>query len=162
MSVNRPSFDIAWSKFRDVNVSVAKVGKKIGGKVQYNIDEKIFVNACPIRISYVLNYSGVLIPKAGYDSVSGADKKWYIYRVKDMMSFVTNTFGKPDKTVASPKPADFSGSKGLLIVKGHGWSDAAGHVTLWNGAMCQDSCHLAQDPDNGAFTPETASLWLLK
>lgn len=159
----RPVFLQAWHRFLEINVPVVEVGKKIGGKVQYNIEKRIFPNACPIRMSYVLNYSHVPIPppSSGYAVVSGADKKWYMYRVPDMMKFLEQTFGTPDRKAKNPKPSDFSGIKGILVVKGHGWRDAVGHVTLWNGSICSDSCHLASDPDNGSFAPETASLWEL-
>lgn len=51
--------------------------------------------------------------------------------------------------------------QGIIGVKGHGWSNAAGHVTLWNGTQCSDTCHLMSDPDNGPFVPDTASIWKL-
>lgn len=159
----RPTFVKAWHSFSEVNVSVADVGKKIGGKVEHNIKAGIFQNACPIRMSYVLNQNGVPIPYgAGYATVSGADKQWYMFRVKDMMTFLDKTFGKPDKTAKSPKVSDFAGAKGLIVVKGHGWSNAVGHVTLWNGTVCSDSCHLLADPDNGTFVPDVAALWSLR
>jgi hypothetical protein len=84
----RPFFGTAWAKFSEVNVPVADVGKKIGGKVEQNIKSGVFQNACPIRMSYVLNYTGVPIPRSSYAVVSGADGKWYMYRVNDMMSFL--------------------------------------------------------------------------
>lgn len=161
MAQTRPRFGIAWTKFSEVNVPVADVGKKIGGKVEQNIKSGIFQNACPIRMSYVLNYTGVPIPLSTYAVVSGADRKWYMYRVNDMMTFLEKTFGAPDKTSKAPKPADFAGLKGLMVVKGNGWANARGHVTLWNGVTCSDSCHLLADPDNGSFTPEVAALWSL-
>jgi hypothetical protein len=157
----RPIFGVAWSKFSEINIPVAQVGKKIGGKVEQNISDGIFQNACPIRMSYVLNYTGVPIPRVGYAVVSGADKKWYMYRVNDMMSFLAMTFGKADKTVKNPRTCDFAGLKGLIVVTGSGWTNARGHVTLWDGTNCSDSCHLLADPDNGTFTPEIASLWSL-
>ena len=86
--MNRPSFAQSWMRFAEVNVPVADVGKKIGGKVEENIKSGIFQNACPIRMSYVLNYVGVAIPASGYAVVSGADKKWYIFRVNEMMTFL--------------------------------------------------------------------------
>jgi hypothetical protein len=161
MAQIRPFFGVAWMKFSEVNVPVPDVGAKIGGKVDQNIKSGIFQNACPIRMSYVLNYTGVPIPQNPYATASGADGKWYMYRVNDMMTFLEVTFGKPDRTAKSPKTDDFSGLKGLIVVKGSGWSNARGHVTLWNGAMCSDTCHLLLDPDNGTFTPEVASLWAL-
>jgi Type VI secretion system (T6SS), amidase effector protein 4 len=157
----RPSFNGAWNKFAYVNVPVADVGAKIGGRVKANIDSGVFQNACPIRMSYVLNYNGVPVPAAGYSVVSGADGKWYIFRVHEMMTFLETTFGKADKTADSPRPSDFSGLKGLIVIKGHGWSNARGHVTLWNGTVCSDTCHLLNDPDNGTFVPEVGALWKL-
>lgn len=161
--MERPLFDMAWSAFTAVRLSVADVGKKIGGKVQANIDAQIFQNACPIRMSYVLNMTGFPIIKGpGYETVTGGDKRLYIFRVNDMMDYLQRLFGKPDKTVAAPKPEDFAGMKGIIVVKGHGWSNAKGHITLWDGTRCADTCHLMADPDNGTFIPETASLWVLK
>jgi len=162
MASIRPFFGAAWAKFSQINVSVADVGKKIGGKVEQNIKSGDFQNACPIRMSYVLNYTGVPIPRTGYAVVSGADGKWYMYRVNDMMTFLEKTFGVADKSARAPKTSDFAGLKGLIVVKGSGWLNARGHVTLWNGVACSDTCHLMSDPDNGTFTPEIASLWSLR
>jgi hypothetical protein len=151
----------AWTRFFEVNLPVGAVGRKIGGKVEQNIKAGIFQNACPIRMSYVLNHSGVLIPAAGYSVVSGADGKWYMYRVHEMMAYLERTFGVADQIAKAPTVADFTGLKGIIVVKGHGWSDARGHITLWNGVTCSDTCHLLADPDNGPFTPDVAALWKL-
>jgi hypothetical protein len=97
MAQRRPFFGVAWTKFSEVNVPVAQVGKKIGGKVEQNIASGTFQNACPIRMSYVLNYTGVAIPRTGYAVVSGSDSKWYMYRVNDMMLFLEKTFGAADR-----------------------------------------------------------------
>jgi hypothetical protein len=161
--MNRPSFKGAWAAFLAVRKPVADVGKLIGGNVQRNIEMPLgFENACPIRISYVLNKTGFPVRKsARYRMVSGRDHLQYIYRVADMMAYLEEAFGKPDKSVKSPKPTDFSGMQGIIGVKGHGWTNAAGHVTLWNGSQCSDTCHLMSDPDNGPFVPDTASIWKL-
>ena len=90
------------------------------------------------------------------------DGKQYIFRVSDMMSYLEREFGRPDRTVGSPEERQFRDLKGIVVVKGHGWANARGHVTLWNGRMCSDTCHLLRDPENGLFTPETASLWVLR
>ena len=164
MSRSRPLFSTCWARFTQINVPVSDVGKKIGGKVEFNITQGIFVNACPIRISYVLNRVGVHIPgpASGYSVVSGADTKWYIFKVKDMIQFLERRWGKPDKVVRGATSGPLAGRRGLIVVEGAGWSDASGHVTLWNGTRCQDSCHLARDPDNGSFTPRSAKLWELQ
>lgn len=163
---SRPSFNSAWNAFMAVLMPVEAVGKKIGGYVQKNIetpeDRGGFANACPIRMSYVLNTTGFPIRKSPlFSSVSGADRRQYLYKVPDMMRYLEYVFGKPDKTVRSPKPSDFSGQRGILVVRGHGWKNAVGHVTLWNGRQCSDSCHLLGDPNNSTFVPDSASIWLL-
>jgi hypothetical protein len=78
-----------------------------------------------------------------------------------MMTYLEHLFGQPDKLVKSPKQSDFAKMKGIIVVKGHGWANAAGHVTLWNGLICSDTCHLMADPDNGHFVPELAAIWVL-
>ena len=163
--MERPSFTSAWDAFVSVNLPVKDVGKIIGGNVQKNIELPVggFENACPIRMSYVLNTIGCPIQKSSkYATVSGADHRQYIIRVNDMMNYLEQTFGKPDKTVESPGTSDFDGMKGIIVVKGRGWSNARGHVTLWNGTACSDICHLMYDPENGPFTPESASIWVLE
>ena len=70
----RPAFGAARNRFREVNVNVETVGKLLGGKVQHNIEAGIFQNACPIRMSYVLNYCGVPTSNSRYATVTGSDK----------------------------------------------------------------------------------------
>ncbi|HDR2453010.1 TPA: type VI secretion system amidase effector protein Tae4 [Enterobacter ludwigii] len=163
MSAMRPAFGAAWNRFKEVNVNVGQVGKLLGGKVQHNIDAGIFKNACPIRMSYVLNYCGIPIPSnSKYATVTGNDKKRYMFRVKDMIAFLPTVLGHADMSVASSTPAQFSGKQGIIIFTGHGWRDATGHVTLWNGNICSDDCHFLGSPGNGSFIPTNATFWSLK
>ena len=34
--------------------------------------------------------------------------------------------------------------RGLLVFDVRIWSDASGHVTLWNGTACSDHCYFPQ------------------
>lgn len=168
----RPKFDKAWAHFAEVYKhgssdadALALVAKKIGGKVKANIDAGIFTNACPIRMSYVLNYGGVPVPKptpGGAAASSGDDRKWYMFRVLDMIHFLENIFGNAD-VIKKNKPVrkDFAHGKGIIAITGHGWSDAVGHVTLWDGFQFSDKNHLGDSSDNGTFVPEVARLWKL-
>lgn len=158
----RPKFATAWNAFKEINIPVPLIANKIGGKVKENIDAGIFVNACPMRMSYVLNKTGFPVRRGvGYSVVSGNDRSLYLFRVNEMMEYLSRTLGKPDKTVKAPQVADFSGSQGIIVIQGHGWRDARGHVTLWNGTRCSDTCHLLNDPENGPFVPDTGSIWYL-
>jgi hypothetical protein len=160
MATVKPSFIKLWVYFSEINIPVKDVGKKIGGNIQTNIDSGVFQNACPIRMSYALNKAGVPIPLGKkYAVVSGKDKNQYMYRVNDIITFLEDTFGKPDTIILAPKESDFIGKKGIIVFSGSGWSNARGHVTLWNGASCSDACHFMFSPENGTFVPEKGLLW---
>ncbi|YCI28670.1 type VI secretion system amidase effector protein Tae4 [Erwinia sp. PK3-005] len=158
--MNRPLFLQAWNRYSEVNVSVSKVGEKIGGNVGLNISlgekdlNQGFTNACAIRMSYVLNYTGSKIKRGAWKTVSGKDKNWYIYRVRDFLSYMNEVYGKPDKSVINPTVHDFKGLNGILIFNVNGWSDASGHATLWNGNTCSDHCYFP--------LANEASIWILK
>ena len=167
----RPLFHSAWARFQQINVSVGDVGRIIGGKVRVNIDSGAFPNACPIRMSYVLNRTGFPVNKnfvplddQGRQQVSsGDDGLWYIYRVNPMIEYLRKVFGTPDMELTRPPitAGAFLGMKGILIVTGHGWDNAAGHVAIFDGSTCADSCHFTGDPANGTFAPAKAILWKL-
>ncbi|OBU10812.1 hypothetical protein AYY17_14955 [Morganella psychrotolerans] len=148
-------FFTIWNNFSKINVSVKDVGRIIGGKVQYNIDQGIFQNACAIRMSYALNYSGITINRSPrWATSSGKDKKWYIFKVADLISFIEANLGKPDITIKSNIDIkSFKDKKGLIVFN-VGWDDATGHATLWNGTGCSDSCYFQQASE--------AMLWELK
>lgn len=157
---SRPNFLQAWQRFSEVNVPVPLVGQKIGGNVGVNIkigegsDTEGFKNACAIRMSYALNYSGAKVERGAWATVSGADKNWYIYRVKDLKPYLKHKFGAPDKTVKNPTVNDFINMTGILVFTVDSWSDASGHATLWNGKICSDHFYFPQATE--------ASIWLLK
>ena len=107
MSTARPLFDIAWAASRRIydpaNANPAeKVAEVIGGTVAKNITmppPNNWKNTCAVRMSYILNQSGLLIPHIGHKTVSGADKHWYFYQVVDVIDFLTQRWGKPDLIV---------------------------------------------------------------
>ena len=150
MSNKRPKLIDAAKAFKEVydhiGGTVEAVGKKIGGKVDYNINhlsvvEGKFENACAIRLSYVLNKTGVKIPKMAGRTVSGKEGHWYIYRVDVMIDFLIKIFGKPDTTYVAPTIEKLLGHKGILIFEVEGWDNASGHATIWDGLRCSDKCY---------------------
>ncbi len=131
-----PDFKKLWS-----NYPVGKaedVKEVIGGKVSY----PWIKNTCVIRISRSFNYAGNPIPSnhKGLHVISGADKKWYAYRVKEFKEYLIACYGQPKVTVNSNKwieiiPKLF-GKQGIILFEVDRWSDATGHITLWNGVFC--------------------------
>lgn len=112
------------------DLDVPAVGKKIGGKVELNINNGTFQNACAIRMSYAFNYSGKEIKKTDGAVSSGKDKKWYLYRVKDFKNFLNSNYSNKE---TSTNISSFKGKTGVIVFEDCGWSDATGHVDLYDG-----------------------------
>ena len=123
--------------FADVkDLSVAEVGEKIGGKVGLNIKNGTFKNACAIRMSYAFNKAGKKISKTDGAVSSGEDKNWYLYRVKDFINFLKSNYSDTETTTDI---STFKGKKGVIVFEDCGWSDATGHVYLYDGSMVEGS-----------------------
>ena len=127
------------------NKEAKEVFAEIGGKVKLNYDIGVFENACATRISRALNLSlgEHKIPyfktkdASGEDVVqvsSGGKKLWYIFRVKALVEYLTETYGAP-KTVDTGKyKQTLKDKKGIIIFEVSGWSNASGHADLWDGS----------------------------
>ena len=164
----RPKFVNAWAASRniyDAANSSAKVAKVIGGKVAMNVnsqDERIrWRNTCAVRMSYILNYSDCLIPYITNQTVSGGDRRWYFYRVKNLIAFLIEEWGKPDMVVPYPQPDNgpLKNKKGIILFAVSGWGDAEGHATLWDGTICYDHCYFNEPNVN--YKTTQANFWSL-
>lgn len=109
-----------------------------------------YTNACALRFSRALNYSGYTISSSDGSRggvVKGGDGLKYLIRVKDAIKFVKKSFGEPTEVYRANEidmaevSNSISGKTGIIIFDVAGWGDASGHVTLWNGEDCGDSCY---------------------
>ena len=127
------------------NKKAKEVFTDIGGKVKLNYDIGVFENACATRVSKALNFSlgNHEIPffktkdSDGNDVVqvsSGGKKLWYIYRVKALIEYLTNTYGLPQQIDIKKYKQVLRDKKGIIIFEIKGWSDATGHADLWDGS----------------------------
>lgn len=165
--VNRPRFSDLWKNYI-TGKSANEVYAIIGGKVQqlYNENPISYSNTCSIRISRSLNYGGMPIDKNkvpinAYHQ-KGVDGYSYFFRVKDIERFLELNFGKPEldiKTNGMNVSTQFKNIKGIIIFEVN-FSDATGHVTLWEGAMCGDHCYFSNDNPKKIAT--RVKLWVLK
>ena len=166
MSTTRPLFNVAWAaaqQIYDPADSGATVARIIGGAVAKNINMPDgWKNTCAVRMSYILNQSGIPIPHVGNKTVSGADKRWYFYRVKDVIDFLMLRWGKPDLVVPHPpsNSGQFAGKKGIILFEVSGWPDAGGHATLWNGILCYDHCYFNEP--GATYRTDRANFWSLR
>lgn len=124
--------------FADVkDKSPKEVGKFIGGKVEINVNAGTFDDVCAIRASYAFNMAGEPILSSDGAVSSGADGRWYLYRVDDMENFVKRVIGGTPLTGNSS--SDFKGHKGIIFFNGCNFGgDATGHVDLYNGSIVED------------------------
>ena len=144
--MSRPVFASAWARFREIhgNGTLSAVADRIGGRVKDNIVAGHFRNACAIRMSYVFNGTGTPISGGFGQTVSGADGKQYLFRVRDMTRFIETKFGTADASGADASQTALAGRRGLLVFDVEGWSDATGHITLWDGYRCSDACYFPE------------------
>ena len=161
---SRPRFISAWTaakRIYDPANPLKKVKETIGGKVRQNFEIPANIggweNSCAVRMSYVLNYTGHSIPRYGNKTVSGADKKWYFYRVKDLIEYLKREWGQPDLIINYPRiPVDkLKNKNGLILFEISGWYDAGGHATFWDGRICVDHCYFNQPSAN--YSTKTAN-----
>ncbi len=131
------------AKFKDLlanypNYDLATVKTLVGGRV----DANYITNACAIRVSRALSYSGTKIPfiediNKIQQTLKGADGLWYIYRVKALDIFMAKTFGAASVLIKSAATVGVKTDKLLgksgIIGMDISWADATGHFTLWNG-----------------------------
>jgi hypothetical protein len=163
--MNRPLFTFAWSasqRIYDPSNSDAKVAKLTGGFVEKNINNpdpaQRWSNTCAVRMSYIFNEAGLTIPAIPRQTVSGADKRQYFYRVRNLITFLRHRWGEPD-VVQYPPSGEFSGRKGVILFEVSGWSDAQGHATLFDGSRCYDQCYF-NSPES-YYRTDRANFWSL-
>ena len=113
------------------------IWKFIGGKVQQNAEAGIFTNSCAVRMSHALNASGLMVTSATGDVSSGrSPPRWfYHYRVEDMKRFLQSQLGAPK--IFTPAEFKKNCASGIVVFD-IAYSDASGHVTLWDGSTTVD------------------------
>jgi hypothetical protein len=124
----------------------ATVKRNIGG----GVDASYITNTCVVRLSAALNAAGHPIPSAlpGLATVAGKDGKRYALRVREIRKYLEATYGPPTYVVAGPSAkAALAGKRGIILFEVAGFSDATGHVDMWNGrtARYQDFFSEAQE-----------------
>jgi hypothetical protein len=140
-----PNWDILKANFPALPAE--QVFQAVGGKVLHNYQIGTFSNACSTRVSAALNASGKeheipffkdssVTGKAEAQVSSGADKKWYIFRVRMLVKYLTGRYGKPEEFLPTEYAQKLAGRKGIMIFEVKGWTDATGHADLWDGTVC--------------------------
>lgn len=174
----QPNFDMMWTSFPDhlKYPTLRDLHTFIGGTLVKNIDAPGFGekgNTCAARMSRALNYgnlpiSGKLVKSLGLNTMTGGDGKLYIFRVKELKTYLAAALGVTPVKVMSGFDAAFQGKRGIIAFDVVGWSDASGHVALWNGTGFRENDHddyrgLQDDPSTTRVeaTTKGMTLWPL-
>lgn len=166
--MTRPSFDIAWAASQRIYDALdpgEKVARIIGGNVRKNIENPTagqrWENTCAVRMSYILGHAGLPIPSIHGQTVSGADGRKYFFRVRDLITFLTQQWGRAE-VVKYPASGGgtLAGKKGVILFEVSGWSNAQGHATLYNGSSCYDHCYF-NEPE-AKYRTDRANFWSLR
>ncbi|API73365.1 type VI secretion system amidase effector protein Tae4 [Ralstonia pseudosolanacearum] len=164
--MKRPSFSAAWAaSLRIYNPadSAEQVAQVIGGEVAANIRDKRnpWRNTCAVRMSYILNQAGVPVPNIPGKTKKGGDHHNDFYRIRDVIAFLKSHWGAPEVVAYPPAGGgNLAGKTGVILFEVQGWSDAAGHATLFNGRTCYDHCYFNEP--GVTYRTNKANFWALK
>jgi hypothetical protein len=163
----RPFFAAAWAASQQIYDPVnsgQRVATLVGGYVEKNINNsepsQKWTSTCAVRMSYILNHAGFIIPKIPGQTVSGGDQRQYFFRVKNLITFLEAKWGKPDVVKYPPTGGGaLAGKKGVILFEVSGWDDAQGHATLFDGNTCYDHCYFNEPGVN--YHTDQANFWSL-
>lgn len=129
----RPGFDALWSAYPHGDRE--SFYNSLGGEWPTLIDNPNYRNTCAVRTSAALNGAGNLIPDSAREAVTG-DGRNIILRVRSMHAYLTDLLGDQSWGM-SKNPGDavtLPARTGVILYHAN-FSDASGHVDLWNGTQ---------------------------
>jgi hypothetical protein len=146
----KPKLMNLWNAFPDHTQypTLKDLYEMLGGTAAKNIYVPGFGpkgNTCASRMSVALNKGGSPISRsvalaAKARTISAADNSQIIFGVADLRNYLLHTLGKPQIDSDSPFDSAFRGKKGIIAFSVN-WSDATGHIALWNGANYREPAH---------------------
>ncbi|MEM9458978.1 MAG: T6SS effector amidase Tae4 family protein [Myxococcota bacterium] len=150
------NFDRMWDAYPAPGGTADEAKYIIGGRATSDSID----NTCVLRISRAFNYSDNSIPRSSTDeilTIKGGDGRNYALRVREFTRYLRRKYGPAGYEHEYPEPgggeipASFKGRQGVIIFDVKGWTDATGHIDLWNGTSCRH---------NGYFhKASTVMLW---
>lgn len=174
----QPNFDLMWKNFPDhARYPTLKVlFESIGGQLTRNVGVPGFPangNTCAVRMSRALNYGAMpisarQIAALKLHTLKGADDLLYLFRVRELNTYLRTVLGVTPKTVTKDFGSAFARTRGIVSITVEGWSDASGHVALWDGTAFREPQYddfrlLQDDPATARREPRTTrmTLWPL-
>ena len=148
--MTKPDFHRLWLEFPDHTryPSLKDLYTALGGAAAKNIYAPGFGpngNTCASRMSVAFNKAGAPIDKGlatavGARTVGTADGSRIIYAVAELRKYLFKVLGQPIIDNTSPYDDAFRGRQGIIAFSVN-WSDATGHIALWNGVVYREPSH---------------------
>jgi hypothetical protein len=138
------NFDLMWTAYPNPSGSAAATKSLIGGRA----NASWITNTCVIRISRCFNYAGHPLPPKyrGMKTVVGGDGMYYAFRIREFRAYLAGIYGEPTLRheygqAGGPVPDAFYRRQGMIAFSVSGWTDATGHLDLWDGAACRHKAY---------------------
>lgn len=170
----KPLLEMMWLAFPDhaKYPTLRDLHTFVGGTLVKNIDEPGFGengNTCAVRMSRAFNYGNLpvsrkLVKSLHLSTMTGADGMLYLFRVRELKVYLHSALGVTPIKVTKNFDTAFKGQKGIVAFDVSGWTDASGHVALWDGDSFReahdDYRSLADDPATARVEASTRSMTL--
>ncbi|MFP8967375.1 T6SS effector amidase Tae4 family protein [Pokkaliibacter sp. CJK22405] len=148
--MRKPNFQKLWNSFPDHTKypTLKDLYTSLGGTVEKNIYVPGFGpngNTCASRMSVAFNHAGAPINRAiasnaGAQTISAEDGSKIIFNIRHFRNYLLKTLGTPSVDNITPFDDSFRGKKGIICFSVN-WSDATGHIALWNGRTYREPSH---------------------
>lgn len=164
----------------DCDMPAPDVYSLVGGPILslFNSNPVAYGNACALRVSRALNYSGVVIPNIPGHTFLGGDNKYYFLSSAKLYNFLKKTFGITGPNVIELNQSQggsnpiqnysslLSGNKGVYLMQVNYPSQfgALGHASIFNGSTCPKTHNCQErgeyfDAEGGVHK---ITLWILQ
>lgn len=119
----------------------------------YKLDPEKYNNACAIRVSRALNYSGIDVPYISSQTIKGGDGKNYFLGAANLNAWMLKTFENAPTHLTGTQggkygqnfPYLLSNKKGIYIMipnyPGKNYFNASGHADLLTNGSCLGDCY---------------------
>ncbi len=148
--MSKPVLSKLWKAFPDHPTfpTLEDLYTHLGGTAERNIHAPGFSprgNTCASRLSVAFNRGGSPIAQAtaraaGATTIGAADGSRIIFRVSEFRNYLIRLLGRPASDNISPYDSAFRGKRGIVAFTVN-WSDATGHIALWDGRSYREPAH---------------------
>ena len=167
-----PHFAELWGHFPDHETlpNMAALYTRLGGQAEKALAWAGFGpdgNTCASRLSVALSAAGTpidahIVKQVNAATLTTGSGELIIYRVREIRAYLLAAYGRPDVDQVPPCDDGYAGKTGIVAWSVHGWSDASGHMCLYDGAAYREPAHDNVPVAYPAVTVLRTEFWQLR